>query len=429
MPPFYQITKHINMKTTLTKSMIILLFATTGSGFSLFAQCVEEEDVYSFEFEGHFYEVIRSEKTWADAASCAVERGGILAEINSQSEQDTIYHSIIHGAAVPDDYTIVPDGGGIAYVWIGASDQQDEGAWLWDGDGDNTGTNFWNGQGNAGVGGGTPVDELYNNWGGSSSGSPNEPDNFNDIQDGGAIGLAKWPAGAGFTLGVASEWNDISSSNSLYFVVEYECMETRDTIDESACDLYTSPSGKTWTESGTYTDTIGNSAGCDSVITINLEVITVDTTVTNDGSTLTATATGGAYQWLDCESGHAVIEGETGQSFTPSANGNYAVEITLSGCKDTSDCYAMNPVVGYETDLMDPVVVRKGTGGEEFHVDLGGIYREITVQVTDIHGRIVHSSTMTLAQTFQFTLDEAPGIYIMTVRSGGSQAVIKLYKN
>src|SRR5690606_4584585 len=48
---------------------------------------------------------------------------------------------------------------------------------------------------------------------------------------------------------------------------------TTDTIAPVACDSYTSPSGNfTWTTSGTYMDTIPNAAGCDSVITVNLTI-------------------------------------------------------------------------------------------------------------------------------------------------------------
>ncbi len=43
-------------------------------------------------------------------------------------------------------------------------------------------------------------------------------------------------------------------------------------ISKTVCDDYTSPSGKEWTVSGTYKDTIPNAAGCDSVITIDLTV-------------------------------------------------------------------------------------------------------------------------------------------------------------
>ena len=35
----------------------------------------------------------------------------------------------------------------------------------------------------------------------------------------------------------------------------------------TACDLFTSPSGKRWTRTGTYLDTIVNASGCDSAMT------------------------------------------------------------------------------------------------------------------------------------------------------------------
>jgi hypothetical protein len=47
---------------------------------------------------------------------------------------------------------------------------------------------------------------------------------------------------------------------------------TTSMITETVCDSYTSPSGKTWTVSGTFQDTIPNAAGCDSVITVDLKV-------------------------------------------------------------------------------------------------------------------------------------------------------------
>ncbi|MDZ7848252.1 MAG: hypothetical protein U5L96_16680 [Owenweeksia sp.] len=44
------------------------------------------------------------------------------------------------------------------------------------------------------------------------------------------------------------------------------------TINETACDFYISPSGKTWTSTGTFMDTIPSIEGCDSVITVNLTI-------------------------------------------------------------------------------------------------------------------------------------------------------------
>ena len=42
------------------------------------------------------------------------------------------------------------------------------------------------------------------------------------------------------------------------------------TIAPVVCDSYTSPSGKVWTTTNTYLDTIPNSVNCDSIITVNL---------------------------------------------------------------------------------------------------------------------------------------------------------------
>src|SRR5690606_6661206 len=48
---------------------------------------------------------------------------------------------------------------------------------------------------------------------------------------------------------------------------------TLDTISPIVCDNYISPSRNyNWTVSGTYQDTVPNSIGCDSLITIDLKV-------------------------------------------------------------------------------------------------------------------------------------------------------------
>lgn len=48
-------------------------------------------------------------------------------------------------------------------------------------------------------------------------------------------------------------------------------------LNEVACDFYVGPAGNTYTSSGQYFDTISNVAGCDSVITINLAIGTETT--------------------------------------------------------------------------------------------------------------------------------------------------------
>jgi hypothetical protein len=188
--------------------------------------CGNPQNVYSFMFQGKKYEIVKELYSWAIAAQCATDRGGYLVQINSRAEQDTVYRSIVNGAKIPVNYKTVLDGGGVAYLWIGATDKGTEGTWLWDGNNDGIGTHFWTGQGSAGNGSGTAVGNNYNNWGGASvnpnnSSRRNEPDDYAGAQDGAAIALSGWPGGSG-ALGIAGEWNDISTTNQIYFIIEYD---------------------------------------------------------------------------------------------------------------------------------------------------------------------------------------------------------------
>lgn len=214
----------IQFNSGIMKNPAIFVVTTlllVPSSFCLAQSCADPANIYAFNYNLSSYEVVKEMKSWVDAAACAVERGGYLVQINNQGEQDAIYDAIVNGAGVPVNYTVVPDGGGIAYVWIGATDKVTEGEWLWDGNDDGIGVNFWNGEGAAGNGGGSAAGGAFINWGGKSTGVIKEPDDFGSGQDAAAIALDGWPSGSG-SLGIAGEWNDISLTNSLFFVIEID---------------------------------------------------------------------------------------------------------------------------------------------------------------------------------------------------------------
>jgi hypothetical protein len=290
----------------IIKALAIMLFILNSPLAS--AQCANPSNIYSFVYNGKSYEVVKENKTWVNAAACAVARGGALMEINNLLEQNAVFTEIDLNAGITVSNTVAPDGGGGAYVWLGGNDLSVEGNWIWDGNNDNVGPQFWLGTSTGSVVGG-----LYNNWG-------NEPDDFNG-QDALALSLNGWP------LGVTGEWNDVDHTNTLYYVIEYSSIicNTSSTLTDTACDSYTSPSGNyVWTSSNTYIDTIPNTANCDSIITINLTINTVDTSVTQTGTLLNANETGATYQWLNCPSMIA-INGANSQSYNAIANGDYAL--------------------------------------------------------------------------------------------------------
>lgn len=199
----------------------IVLFA----GFSSSAQtaCADVSNIYTFTYNGSVYEVVRENKTWGEAASCAVERGGYLAEINDSTEQDAVYAEVLLNAGITASNTVAPDGGGASYVWIGGNDIGTEGEWTWDGDNDGSGDQFWQGTTS-----GSPIGGLYNNWG-------NEPDDFGG-QDGLGLAITNWP------LGVSGQWNDVDDVNTLYYVIEYP--STAGVINQPGpqLDIYPNPS-------------------------------------------------------------------------------------------------------------------------------------------------------------------------------------------
>lgn len=154
----------------------------------------------------------------------------------------------------------------------------------------------------------------------------------------------------------------------------------------------------------------------------------MDTLVSRDGNTLTASTPDAAYQWLDCLNDNSPIEGETGQSFTPSLIGSFAVEITFNGCKDTSSCYTLDPTVGMVGNFSDRVTALWDYRSDMVFVDLASEYRDVQVQVFDLQGRSVHTESMFRTREFQFTLEQSPGIYLINIRSQGFVSTRKIIK-
>ncbi len=199
------------MKTVALKNTVITIIFLL-SNYLLFGQCADTSNIYSFIYNGKTYEVIKENKTWIDAALCAVERGGILAEIDDVTEQNAIYIELSTNANIIVNNTVAPDGGGGSFVWIGGNDLSMEGNWVWDGNNDSISTQFW-----VGTSTGSPVGGHYNNWG-------IEPDDYYG-QDALGLSLNGWP------LGSASQWNDVDHTNTLYYVVEHSTILSTDHIE------------------------------------------------------------------------------------------------------------------------------------------------------------------------------------------------------
>ncbi|GAB5416775.1 MAG: hypothetical protein Crog4KO_22640 [Crocinitomicaceae bacterium] len=202
---------------------------------------------------------------------------------------------------------------------------------------------------------------------------------------------------------------------------------TSSTVVETACTEF-DWNGTTYTMSGTYTWTGTNAAGCDSVVTLDLTINTVDVSVTNNDPTIQANATGATYQWIDCDNNNDPITGETAQTFTATANGNYAVIVTdVNGCSDTSAC---TPIVTVSLDDLSPlseVSVYPNPVRDIINIDLAGL-ENAQVRLLDMSGKVLCVEDCETTELFMMEMNQAPGAYIIEVQSNEFVKQFKLIK-
>jgi len=197
----------------------------------------------------------------------------------------------------------------------------------------------------------------------------------------------------------------------------------------SACDNYTWTDGVNYTASNsTALDTFTNAAGCDSVVTLNLTIVKNDLTITNNDPLLEATVqTGATYQWLNCVDTYSEITGATNASFPVSGNGEYAVEITNSGCIDTSACQTILLASTFESLLFEGVSIYPNPNTGLVNIDLNSL-KDVNIKVYDISGNLIYAENNISGGLYQFNLEVANGMYIIEINADNQTMRSKLIK-
>lgn len=179
--------------------------------------------VTTFTYGGHGYAIIDGKTsdaaTWIAANIAAASRtdngwsAPHLVVINDANENTAVFNQL----SLLNITTTAADGGGTAYAWIGfqqtGSPATPAANWNW-------------------------VDgtSSYTHWGTGTGGS--EPDDYDlgipGVENGGqnyaAIGLGGWPVFQPGYYGNAGQWNDLSNTNSLAYVVEFNTVPEPSTV-------------------------------------------------------------------------------------------------------------------------------------------------------------------------------------------------------
>jgi Secretion system C-terminal sorting domain len=147
------------------------------------------------------------------------------------------------------------------------------------------------------------------------------------------------------------------------------------------------------TGSSVITWTFDDGQGNISTQTQNIVNGAIDTGITQIETLLYADALASTYQWLDCDADYAIIAGEVNQFYEPVVTGTYAVEITQSGCIDTSACVLIDFTSVGDLQLQDLTIYPNPT--------IDWLFVETTenpagslIMIYDLKGKIVLRETM-----------------------------------
>jgi hypothetical protein len=171
------------------------------------------------------------------------------------------------------------------------------------------------------------------------------------------------------------------------------------------------------TITGTVTvECIGGGQGV--VVAENPVPVILDNSVTADANTLTATAEGVSYQWVDCDNGNAEIEGETGQSFTATEDGNYAVVISSENCSTTSECFQVIVTGIFDATPGIDVSVYPNPFAANLNIRLDDNGGKTFVEILSITGQLIMQENFTNSEFMTLNVsDLASGTYLLRVRN------------
>lgn len=147
-----------------------------------------------------------------------------------------------------------------------------------------------------------------------------------------------------------------------------------------------------------------------------------DTSVTTNGPVLTASQGGATYQWVNCN-GYVPVPGATGQTFTATTTGSYALIISNStGCTDTSACHTVVTTGVTGVSQNEVITLYPNPGHHSLHIATKTQLHSVTIinqlgqRVSDGKNRDIDISALT------------PGMYYVMVVTGAGTSCIPFVK-
>jgi hypothetical protein len=227
-------------------------------------------------------------------------------------------------------------------------------------------------------------------------------------------------------------YDTLTNSVSCDSLVKYDITVTSRIITQSitanGCGTYVTQLGKIISTSGTHYDTLSSVTGCDSLIEYILTITTNNSTVTQSGNTLTSSDTWASHQWVDCNNGYSPIVGETTRIYTPPVSGSYACVVYRGTCYDTSTCTIITiNNASINENLRDLYQVYPNPLKNSLFISYNASDLRIqTIQILDVTGKLM---TVVNRNFNQIDISElATGTYILRLETGSGISTQRFIK-
>jgi len=199
----------------------------------------------------------------------------------------------------------------------------------------------------------------------------------------------------------------------------------------------TSVSGSTLTPTGLSYSPVAGYSGADAFsvrVTDGLSSDTISVAVSVNaapapvlsvsGITLSTTATFAGYQWL---SGSTPIAGETNATYTPSADGSYAVTVTdAGGCAGTSALQAVSVTSVHDVAAGNIFLYPNPVVNGQFSLNVPATTNmPVRIVITNVLGKQVKELTATANSPVTVSMD-VPGVYFLSAITEAGKYTAKL---
>ncbi|WP_118973043.1 T9SS type A sorting domain-containing protein [Taibaiella koreensis] len=235
-------------------------------------------------------------------------------------------------------------------------------------------------------------------------------------------------ATAGWHSFIVTDASGCSGSDTLTITEPSAVMANAITVTDIECNggtaiVVVDATGGTGAYAGVDTFTAGaglhhyivtDASGCVDTASLQLtEPPAVNVAVSVSGNTLTAALAGAAYQWIDCN-GNTVINNATGQAYAATADGSYAVVVTVGACSDTSVCIPVVITGIAEGRQVPDIVIFPNPSKGWFTIKTPG---SIAVSVYNILGQAVLRKSCMAGTSFIRLDGPTEGIYRVRVQT------------